>query len=104
MARAAMADIGIDRVGIDYEDIEIGQYSGDALDFGPLILEIVSLAWPMQPRCSETCRGVCPVCGRNRNEEACNCESGEASRPFAGLDQLLEKSRKKPRRSGRSGD
>ncbi len=80
-------------IQLDPEDLALGQYAGDELDFGPIILEILALVWPMQPRCSESCRGLCPVCGRNRNEESCNCETEEKNRPFAGLDKLLEGSR-----------
>lgn len=31
------------------------------------------LALPMQPLCSETCKGLCPMCGKNLNNEICNC-------------------------------
>jgi len=32
------------------------------------------LALPMQRVCSEVCKGICPVCGRNRNEVDCDCK------------------------------
>jgi uncharacterized protein len=28
----------------------------------------------MQTVCSETCKGICPVCGASRNETDCDCE------------------------------
>jgi uncharacterized protein len=85
-------------IELDPEDLELGRYAGDELDFGPVVLEILSLAWPMQPLCSESCRGLCSVCGAVRSRQACTCETRQASRPFAGLGQLLEESRKRPRR------
>ncbi len=85
-------------IELDPEDLELGRYAGDELDFGPVVLEILSLAWPMQPLCSESCPGLCPVCGAVRSRQACTCETRQASRPFAGLGQLLEESRKRPRR------
>ena len=27
----------------------------------------------MQRVCSADCKGICPVCGRNRNESSCDC-------------------------------
>jgi uncharacterized protein len=30
---------------------------------------------PLKPLCREDCKGLCPVCGSNRNEESCSCES-----------------------------
>jgi uncharacterized protein len=85
-------------IELDPEDLELGRYAGDELDFGPVVLEILSLAWPMQPLCSESCTGLCPMCGAVRSRQACSCDTRQASRPFAGLGQLLEESRKRPRR------
>ena len=86
-------------IALDPEDLELGSYTGDVLDFGLVFLEIVALAWPMQPRCVDTCRGLCPICGINRNEQTCGCETDKKNRPFAGLAQLLESSGSKSRRS-----
>ena len=33
------------------------------------------LALPMKPLCREDCRGLCPVCGINRNRETCSCQA-----------------------------
>ena len=38
-----------------------------------ILQEQVLLAMPMQRVCSQECKGICPVCGRNRNETACDC-------------------------------
>ena len=84
-------------IELDAEDLELGRYAGDELDFGPVVLEILALAWPMQPLCSESCQGLCPVCGAVRSRQACTCETRQANRPFAALGQLLEESRRKPR-------
>jgi uncharacterized protein len=86
-------------IELDAEDLELGRYAGDELDFQPVILEILSLVWPMQPLCTEECRGLCAVCGRNRNTQTCSCETQAADRPLAGLGKLLEDSRKKSRSS-----
>lgn len=80
---------------LDPEDPALGRYAGDELDFGPVLVEILSLSWPMQPRCSESCLGLCPGCGRNLNSEGCGCETGGEERPFAGLEELLKQSRQR---------
>jgi uncharacterized protein len=41
--------------------------------------------------CSEGCRGVCPVCGKNRNLEECSCVEGGAPGPFEILKNLKGK-------------
>ena len=47
------------------------------------------LALPMNLRCSEDCRGLCPVCGVNRNRESCSCTpSGDRPGVWSALDDL----------------
>jgi uncharacterized metal-binding protein YceD (DUF177 family) len=78
-------------IALDPEDIGLGQYAGETLDFGGVILEILALAWPMQPRESDRCPERCPRwAGLQAAERA---GGGEKNRPFAGLDRLLEQSR-----------
>ena len=31
--------------------------------------------WPAKILCREDCRGLCPVCGQNRNERDCGCDT-----------------------------
>jgi uncharacterized protein len=88
-AGARLPEGGIE---LDPEDIEVGRYEGEELDFEPLVMEILALAWPLQPRCQENCLGLCPVCGVNRNRESCSCAARERSHPFSGLRELLERS------------
>lgn len=91
---AELPESGIE---LDAEDIELGRYAGDEIDLGPLVLELLALNWPMQPLCDEGCAGLCPVCGVNRNAEACTCTERGASHPFAGLRELLERSGRRER-------
>jgi uncharacterized protein len=58
---------------IDQEAIEVGFYEGNGLELNDVLREIVLLALPMRVVCSEACRGICPVCGRNRNQTDCGC-------------------------------
>ena len=83
-------------IALDAEDFELGRYAGDELDFGPVIQEILALAWPMQPLCAEDCAGLCPVCGVVRSRQTCECETRQTNRPFAELGRMLEESRRKP--------
>ena len=43
------------------------------LDLEEVLREQVLLALPMQRVCDAACKGICPVCGRNRNEVDCGC-------------------------------
>ena len=41
------------------------------IDLAPLAYEYLLLEIPIQPVCSPDCRGLCPICGVNFNEGAC---------------------------------
>ncbi len=45
----------------------------DQLDLGPLVREAIVLELPLAPLCRADCRGLCPSCGADRNEEECRC-------------------------------
>ena len=62
-----------EEVKIDSGEAEIGFYE-DGLELEDILREQVLLALPMQRVCSETCKGICPGCGKNRNETACDCK------------------------------
>ncbi len=61
-------------------------YDGEELDITEDIRDMVILSLPMKPLCSDTCKGLCPKCGTNLNEEKCNCVLEE-------IDPRLEKLR-----------
>ena len=44
------------------------------LELEEILQEQILLTLPMQRVCSETCKGICPGCGKNRNESACDCK------------------------------
>ena len=61
-------ELGADDTGVSF-------YHEDVIDLGEVIREQFYLALPMKPLCREDCAGLCPVCGINKNREACSCES-----------------------------
>ena len=62
-----------EEVEIDSGEAEIGFYEGRGLELEDILREQVPLALPMQKVCSEACKGICPLCGNNRNESDCGC-------------------------------
>lgn len=57
------------------DDLGVSYYKGDEIDLGDVIREQCYLALPMKPLCREDCKGLCPVCGANRNRETCSCQT-----------------------------
>jgi uncharacterized protein len=58
-------------------DVVVGYYDEDKIDLGETVREQLFLALPLKPLCRQDCRGICPTCGRNRNNDACTCQPPE---------------------------
>ncbi|GAB4317501.1 MAG: hypothetical protein Kow0074_06130 [Candidatus Zixiibacteriota bacterium] len=90
------------RVASIVPDSEVEEDSGDPdftllpqslpdWDLAEPIREIIMLALPDNPLCQEDCRGLCPNCGVNRNQESCNCNGLRGRNPMAQLGELLDR-------------
>ena|ERR1035437_892778 len=75
-------------VAIDEGEAEIGFYENGGLELEDVLREQVLLALPMQRVCSDTCKGICPVCGKNRNETACDCHVSSDSDRWGALPKI----------------
>ncbi len=51
--------------------------TGARLDVADLTQQSVVSALPMGLRCRQDCRGLCPLCGANRNGNDCTCKGGD---------------------------
>lgn len=65
---------------LNAEDLEFSFYDGEEIDLTPLVREQVLLALTDRPLCRADCKGLCPQCGTNLNEQTCGCTS-EAGDP-----------------------
>ena len=62
---------------LEEEDLGVLFLDDEVLDLDALLFEQLELEVPMRVVCREDCRGLCPVCGADRNEMECDCETGE---------------------------
>jgi uncharacterized protein len=74
-------------------ELDIEFYRGDEIEPKEFIREQLLLGIPMVPVHSQDCKGLCPVCGADRNETTCNChieviEGGPS--PFAMLKKIIK--------------
>src|SRR5579872_3907954 len=77
-----------EEVEIDEGEAEIGFYENGGLELEDILREQVLLALPMQRVCSDVCQGICPVCGKNRNETPCDCKIESADDRWGALRKL----------------
>jgi len=75
----------------DPEDPDLYPIDGYRIDLAPMAQEALLLELPMRVLCSESCKGICPVCGQNRNIAPCTCQEGgeRHNNPFSALSELL---------------
>jgi uncharacterized protein len=55
-------------------DFGVAYFKDETLDLGEVMREQFYLAVPMKPLCREDCKGLCAVCGINKNRETCTCQ------------------------------
>jgi uncharacterized protein len=72
-------------IELSAEEMGLIPFSGEEFDLSETIQEQVILALPLQPLCRETCRGLCPQCGADLNEEPCLCQPRPLNDRFAAL-------------------
>jgi len=77
-----------DEIKIDEGEAEIGFYEGLGIELADIIKEQVLLALPVKRTCNEDCKGICPVCGTNRNESDCDCHERPADDRWNALKKL----------------
>ena len=58
-------------------DLDTLYYEDDEIDLDPFVYEELMLNVPIKPVCRDDCKGLCGVCGENRNYNECRC-SGES--------------------------
>jgi uncharacterized protein len=78
----------VEEVEIDEGEAQIGFYENGGLELEDVLREQVLLALPMQRVCSDDCQGICPACGKNRNQSACDCRTSTTNDRWGALRKL----------------
>jgi uncharacterized protein len=79
-----------EEVGLDEGEAELGFYQGGGMELEDILREQILLQMPMQRICSEDCKGICPTCGKNRNETPCDCKNEHADDRWGALRHLKD--------------
>jgi len=64
----------------------------EKFNLNEFVREEIIVNTPMKVLCKEDCKGLCPYCGINKNEETCDCEvkMRRKESPFSKLQKLLK--------------
>jgi uncharacterized protein len=79
---------GVSEADAEAEEIYPLPEKGNDLDLSHAIREHLVLAVPEFAICRETCKGLCPSCGTNLNENTCSCEPEHVDHRWAALLKL----------------
>jgi len=78
---------------IKADDLEAARIEEGYLDLKPVVREQIYLNIPRYAHCKEDCRGLCPLCGINLNQQQCTCSTGKGpDSPFSVLRRLRKES------------
>jgi DUF177 domain-containing protein len=69
-------------------DDEVFPIAADSIDLGPAVHDALALELPLAPLCRDTCAGLCPTCGVDRNHVRCRCRVERTDPRWAALDVL----------------
>jgi uncharacterized protein len=86
------SDAGREEIAVADTEAEVGYYQGDGLLLEDVLREQILLAVPIKTVCREECKGLCPVCGRNRNTGACDCAEAMPDPRWEALKKLGDRS------------
>jgi uncharacterized protein len=85
------ADAGRDELSVTAAEAEIGYYQGDGILLEDVLREQVLLALPLKVTCREDCKGLCPHCGKNLNQEQCSCNVPMEDPRWAALKDVRDR-------------
>lgn len=80
-----------EEIEIQSEELGLIPFSGTEIDLQPDLAQEIIMALPQQPLCQKTCKGLCPVCGCNLNQNSCDCESPVFHAGLASLKKIKVK-------------
>lgn len=84
---------GLDAVfarGNDLDDPDLYSFEASAIDLTDAVRDALVMDIPMVMLCKSDCKGLCPICGADRNLVPCACRvGGEVTNPFAALRSIF---------------
>lgn len=69
---------------------DVSPLTDRSIDISSLVAQLLEVEEPLAPVCSESCAGLCPTCGVNRNESVCGCAQDALDERLAGLARFRD--------------
>lgn len=78
---------------LDDGDVDQLFYRDRRIDLREVVLEQLNLTFPAKPLCSESCEGICAVCGKIRRDGDCGCAVHETDGRLDALKSMVKDKR-----------
>jgi len=85
------SDAGREELSVTAAEAEVGYYQGEGLALEDVLREQLLLALPLKAICRDDCKGLCPHCGRNLNQQPCSCHEPVEDPRWAVLKEIRTK-------------
>jgi len=79
-----------EKVSLQDKELDTVFYKNREIDIEKLIADQINILIPMKPLCKPDCKGVCPVCGANRNKVDCGHKIEALNPKLSQLKPILE--------------
>lgn len=70
---------------------ELNYIDGYRLDLDLLIFDEILIGFPLQVLCSSDCKGICTVCGKNKNKGDCGCDAFVGDPRMLAIQDIFKK-------------
>ncbi|BBB32837.1 conserved hypothetical protein [Thermotomaculum hydrothermale] len=78
-------------VTLTESELDVQYLEGETIDLKEEAIKTIDLFIPMSHTCKEDCKGLCPICGANRNINPCNCKIEKVDPRLQKLKEFLNK-------------
>jgi len=84
--------ISSEKISSENKDADVFyiQLKNGYIEIDDVVEEIFHINRPIKPLCDENCKGLCPECGTNLNDEKCDCDTEEIDPRMEQLKDLLD--------------
>lgn len=80
-----------DTAQLGEDDLALSVFEGEVINIDEIVREQILLAVPTHAVCDENCKGLCPICGTDRNLTSCTCQETEIDPRWQGLKELVNR-------------
>lgn len=72
------------------KNVKAEYYENDTINISPVLSDTINLSLPIKPLCRNDCKGLCPFCGVDLNNNQCNCKKEKMDPRWEPLKKLMK--------------